>query len=62
MDTTEIQIKMFPLIKLAKKLKENNPKVRPEALWRFPLIKLAKKLKVYEGLPTGTSAIYVSIN
>ena len=39
----------FPLIKLAKKLKEdNNPKKAKALKELFPLIKLAKKLK--EGL------------
>ena len=50
---------MFPLIKLAKKLKAPRPRRSPSQApsWPFPLIKLAKKLKavsVYPSLPEKT--------
>ena len=38
-------ISLFPLIKLAKKLKENVKNRTARVLRQFPLIKLAKKLK-----------------
>jgi len=38
----------FPLIKLAKKLKDNNSSRRCNCSHWFPLIKLAKKLKVFK--------------
>ena len=38
---------LFPLIKLAKKLKGNNSNLDTPAPSLFPLIKLAKKLKDY---------------
>ncbi len=41
---------MFPLIKLAKKLKVNERR-RQRANPLFPLIKLAKKLKEFKRMP-----------
>ena len=45
MDTDSRRVCQFPLIKLAKKLKEIMVTILALGAW-FPLIKLAKKLKV----------------
>ena len=54
---------MFPLIKLAKKLKENFSRIQLNGYYKpFPLIKLAKKLKGDSGKFITPKKMKVSIN
>ncbi len=54
---------LFPLIKLAKKLKDGIGHSRWETMMRmFPLIKLAKKLKAFYSHPPWVIEYIVSIN
>jgi len=53
---------MFPLIKLAKKLKDDNGRAKLFLIGKFPLIKLAKKLKVVFLAAIALAIAVVSIN